>query len=406
MNLTISPISFNGQLDNALERKDSLLKLKQKNLQSQQALLNTAQTEMGNLAQEKTDSLTKAEDNIKVGKFLFDRDVNTATEKLEEGEFQAQKTHTKGQSSARTVLVEAQKKTDSLVQQLREMAVHADELQAKSKQNLAEIGKTAKPLRNAAKTIEKGNIAETKEVAESVGSAIKAVDGAKKALAEALEEVANLEQKERETITEQRQTAIDKRTEATNTKKTDTKKNQDAYKAKLVELAEQKAQAIDNAKEAYRTQVNEAQEALQEYTDLAGADMEKADKLQKQINDMKKSVLKIRVQALYTKATNLPNLAAATVGLGALGENATSSVTGRIIGTLKKFDWLATVKGKLSAIDAADIFLQKGSDNQQIVMGTGIEMNANKIVDRTKSLEVVDSLRDLAKQINTLNLEA
>lgn len=402
MQATFSPISFNGKLGDALEAKQSVLEMKLKNAKAKEGSQQTYDQEVNSRSDEISQLYKQAKQAKLKGQAEYDELIQTAKGDRADNKSEAKITYAEGVINSVITLIETREKTDELVAAIKEVAADNERLAEKAKQDLKDIGKTAKPLRAAASKLANNTISEAREVSDSVKSAQKAVIGATNAVQGALEEVKTLEAKERVLEAQYKEIAAKKKGEAKSTKKSQYAESKAECLARLAELKEEKAQALDKAKEAYRSAVDNAKQVLEEYKDQSDHDRVKANNLSDQIVSMELQVLKIKAQAMFTRATNLPNLAAATIGLGKMGEGATGSVAGRILKTLQHTDWLATIKGKLGAISAAKLFLQEGSENQKTVMSTGLEMNAPKIVDKTESAEVLEKLADLDKVVDTV----
>ncbi|MEW5819826.1 MAG: hypothetical protein AB1782_06515 [Cyanobacteriota bacterium] len=406
MQATFSPVSFNGGLSDALKLKESQLEMKRKNLQAKAGAEQTANGEAGKIREQLGDLFVSSEDTFERGFNRYDAIVDKAKGEKSNAVKSAKESYQESKLEAKKVLEETRVQTDNLVAELKSVATHAQQLADEAKANLKEIDKTAKPLRKAMGNMAKVSINEASEVAGSVKEAQNAVSGAKDALSVAMKKVADLEEKEEKLNAKHSQEAIEAKISAKAKKKAGYGAAKSTYLGELAELKEEKAQALDEAKEAYRKAVREAKDVLDEYCDLAGADRRKAESLLAELKNMEASVNKIKLQALYTRATNLPNIAAAAIGLGKMGEGATGSIVSRVIRTLTHPDWLASIKGKLGAIGAAELLVKEGSDNQKVAMGTGIELNAGKIVEKTNSLEVIEELKALDQEVEKLNLMA
>lgn len=406
MTITMSPVSFNGQLGDAITIRNNALKLKQQHFDSKANLNLSAQDEIKKIINASSELNLQAEDTLQLANSDYKYALNQAQTDLSNNNTQAATSFNEGKNAAKTALLNAQLQTKKMAEQLKELAQDAEYLKNEARQNLKEIRKTATPFKNAAENLEEVNIQETEEVTTAVSSAMNAATRAKNAVIDALNEFEKLEQQEKAVIEKQTNTAKLKKTQAKETLNTGTINNRDNFRAELARLKEEQARALDKAKEAYRNQIAEAENVLQQYTDLAGANMEKASKLEKQLNEMKQTARNIKIRAMFVRASNLPDLTGALIGLGKIGEAATAPIAERIIRTLKQFDWFATIPGKLGATEAAKMFLNNGTENQKVVMSTGIEINASKIVQRTQNPEVLDALANLDEQIDSVNLHA
>ncbi|MEW5821603.1 MAG: hypothetical protein AB1782_15530 [Cyanobacteriota bacterium] len=406
MQATFSPLSFNGGLGDALKTKESKLELKKKHLEATQGTKDAYAEGIAERFVDYVDTFSKADKAELEGDVKYGEMVSGAKDARGKAKLSAKEEYEQGKIQAQNRLEALRGLADTFEAELNSVAAHSKQLADEAKTNLKEIGKTAKPLRAAVSKMAKSTVGEAEEVADSVKEAGKAVAGAKDALSAAMQKVAALEQKEEKLRDLHLAHADGMKDAAKGIKKDGYNIAKTTYLGKLAELKEEKAQALDDAKEAYREAIKEAKDVLQEYQDLSGADREKAQRLYNELRKMDNAVTKIKIQAMIIRATNLPNLAATAIGLGKIGEGATPSIVNRVVRTLTNPDWLASVKGKLGAIGAADLFLKEGSDNQKVAMGTGIELNANQIVEKTNSLEVIEELKALDQEVDKLNVTA
>lgn len=399
-------ISFSGQLSNALENKSKQLELKSKHLQALENSRDVALRERERKQKQIEDLFESYIRRTDEGYQKYDKLIATAETGFDSAIQKAKDDYQHSKIEARKAFEEARQKTVDLIDSVNDIAYHAEILSQQSKQNLKQIKKQAAPLRDALGIFSRQTIEETEEVAVSVRQAQQAVKKASKEVQNSLKEAERFEKEEERLLQQWQQEAEDKRTEAKSLWKTLTRQNKTGLHTKLAEIKEARARALDNAKEAYRNQIDKARQVLQEYSDLAEADRQKQYQLSEQLFEMEAAVDRLKTQAIFARASSLPDLARETIKLGNIGEDATGAIIGRILKTLQHSDWLASIRSKLCAIGAAGMFVEYGSKNQQVAMATGMEMKADKIVDSTESPEVLKELKILDREIERLNLIA
>lgn len=396
MQATYSPISFNGRLAESLEKKKSLLEERKQFLQAQEGSQKTYEAELGNLGKEAGDLFKLASEIRQKGAEEAGEIGIKASDTFSSAREVADQAYSQGYTNAANTLASARKETEELVKQLQDVASDSKQLAEQAKQDLKEISTTKKPLRQALAKLGIRETQEGKDVSEAVKTATKILNETGKKVTAALEEVEKLEKEQQKLETNYSQTATNNRIKAKTTSKEKGAKTDADFKANLAKIKEERAQALDKAKEAYRKAMDSAKTVLDNYEDQAGHDNNKANDLRSKISSIEKQVFMIKVQAYLTRATNLPNLAAATVGLGAAGEGATNTVTNFVLGILQRSKLFKTVDAELAAINAADTFLTKGSNTQKTIMATGIEMNSDKIVaNAPEDLKVIEGLQKL-----------
>ena len=405
MQATMSPVSFNGSLGNAIEDKKSALKHKKDALTAERNLTD----QFGQLTTDKFEAaealFKSASDKTTEGKNQNNLMMSDAKDARMEGLKQTTKDGVEDIKNALTTLRESRAQARDFAAKIEELAYEADKLRYAAEADLKVVSKDNKQLSKALEAMTKGEMQELDDVSETVAKSQQARSKAVQAAEEAIATVSQLKTDTETLISEKLEEAAEKRGEAKGAKSGGYAAARKSLIADLVKAKEDSATSLSNVRDAYRVAVKEAKALLQEYQDLAGADREKGNALKEELGKMEQTVNKLNRQAFYTRATNLLTLATETLGLGEAGKGATEKVVNRIIRTLKSSDWFTGVAGKVTAVDAARLFIKEGDSDQKTLVGSKVNLNAMTMVQKTNSLEVLEGMEQLDKDIDSLQVE-
>ena len=407
MQATMSQLAFNGTLGNVIKDKQKALGYKKDVIQAESNL----QDSFGDYKKAKFDEgdklIDSSLDKIEEGYNQKQLIVSDAKNARNDGLVQMHKDSIDKFSEAIQTLRNSRKEARKLADKIEEIAKEADKLKLEAMLDLKGVSKEGLHVSRALMALSNADLDELGDVGEAVKKARQARMEALEAVQKADKEIEAIKAQVEEVIAEKIQVAKDKRKEASQTKNDGYKEARKSFVNDLAKAREDYATALSNVRDAYRKEVLAAQDLLAEYKDLANADQDKAFALFDELENMKSVIAKINRQALYTRATNLVDLTTEALGLGEPGKGATKSLVNRIVRTLKTPDWLTTIAGKLTAVNAARLFMAEGDADQKTVVGAKVNMDAITIVNRTNDKEVLEKLDILDAEIdafeNSLN---
>ncbi|MGD9580465.1 MAG: hypothetical protein AB7V50_03770 [Vampirovibrionia bacterium] len=397
MQTTFSPVTFNGGLRADLDKAKSTLDTKK----AQLGALEGSAGEFKLARQDKTDTFTqlteKADQTVAKGANLARTQKSEANKNLVQSAIQSMKDNKASTEEAIDTFKEAQKRIDSLLSKMDDLADDTDRLKTEAQSNLKEINDTAKPLNKALAQLLKADLQESNEADVQVNEAKKAALEAKETLTKSLAAIEKLAKKEEATIADLAADSAFISQERGETKSASKKENRQKLLSDLTSIRRQQIDAFKAAIDTCRAKKQTISASIQEYQDQAGADYKKAADVQKDLRQLDRTVTKLKVLSFIASSKNLAPIAEEMVGLGKFGEGATPAVVTRIVNSLSASKLFSSVAGKIGAAEAAEVVIRKGSDNQRTAMTSSIKLKSSPIVENANSLEVLNALDKLDK---------
>lgn len=397
MQTTFSPVAFNGGLRADLDRKQSLLETKKAELGALAGSKTDYQGEVGDRF-EKFITIREGAQDFEAQGVKLAKDMKSGANKtLVQSAVDSMKDTASGLREARSTLTEAREQTQTLLDKMAELADHSDRLKDSAEINLKDIQKTGKPLGKALAAMAKADIKEGEDVDAQVKEATRAALDAQQALTDSLAKINSLAEKEKATIAALKEESTFINEEAKDTKSAAGKQRRQRLLSDLTSLRTEQIGAFKSAIDVCKAQRQEADKLLAEYKEQAGADLGKALAIEKELNSLNRTVLKLKVLSYVVSAKNLKPLAEQMVGMGKMGEGATKAVVSRVVSSLAASKLFSTVDGKLGAADAAEVIIREGSDNQRVALTSGIKLNSTPIVMNANDERVIAALEKLDK---------
>lgn len=385
-------VSFNGKLTEAVTSKNTQLLVKTAFAKSVKVAEEIAAEEQKFFKSQADGFYASSAEKTRVGNEQFKTRKADAKQRLSGDKTLAKSLFRVASQSASDVLTNARQETKKLFESMNSVAKELDRLKAEDKKSLKEIqvaGKSLSKMDAASKPVKEVG-SKTKEVQEAMTSVSESLKAAQ-------EKIAKLEAEEKAAIAEKAQKAKLKKAEAKERRSERNSAQNRQYRERMKSLREQKAEALEASAKLYKSSMNVFKETLKEYKAQAGFDEKIAKELEQHIAKAEDKVLGIKVLSVVARPKNLNNIAKNLVEMGEIGGAATGSFVNRVIRTLTHHDFVAGVEGKKSAVNAASTLITDGSLHQSNAMLAGLDLHADKIVNRTNNAEVLEKLVALDK---------